>query len=213
MTLGLVLDEEGFPKTSKVFAGNVSEPATLEAVVEEMLLHRPRQLNLHSPRPTVVMDAGIATEANLEILRAKGLDYICVDRRRVEGLPEGDPHVVLEGPSGIVRALRSADSREVFLFCESEGRKNKEESIKNRFQVRFEQDLQRMADSLQKKGGIKKYERVLERIGRLKEKYRMVARFYEIRVEQKDGKAVKISWNLKDKEGLEKRFAGRYRLR
>ena len=53
----------------------------------------------------------------------------------------------------------------------------------------------------------------MERIGRLKEKYRLVARFYEIHVEEKDGKAVKLSWELKDEEGLQKRFSGRYRLR
>jgi transposase len=213
VTLGIVLDEDGFPKTSKVFPGNVSEPGTLEAVVDEMVLHRPRQLPLANQKPTVVMDAGIATEANLAMLRAKGLDYVCVDRRRLQDIPEGDPHVVHDGPSGIVKAIRSEDSSEVFLFCESTGRRQKEESIKNRFQIRFEQDLQRLADSLEKKGGIKKYEKVLERIGRLKEKYRLVARFYEIHVEEEDGKAVKLSWELKDEAGLEKRFSGRYRLR
>jgi len=97
-TVGIVLDEDGFAKTSKVFPGNVSEPSTLEAVVDEMLLRRPRQLRLAERKLTVVIDAGIATEANLEILRAKGLDYVCVDRRRVQDVPEGEPHVVHDGP-------------------------------------------------------------------------------------------------------------------
>jgi len=211
VTLAMVLDEDGFPKTSKVFPGNVSEPGTLEAILDELLVHRPRQLCL--TRPTVVIDAGIATQANLQTIRTKGLDYVCVDRRRVQEVPEGNPTVVHDGPSGVVKAIRSADSSEVFLFCESAGRYQKEKSIKNRFQMRFEQDLQRLSDSLEKKGGIKKYEKVLERIGRLKEKYRLVARFYEIRVEEKDGKAVGLSWELKDEQGLEQRFSGRYRLR
>jgi transposase len=76
--------------------------------------------------------------------------------------------------------------------------------------MHFEQDLQRLADSIEKKGGIKKYEKVLERIGRLKEKYNLVARFYKIQVEEKDGKAVKLSWKLKDEQGVEERFSGRY---
>jgi len=211
VTLGMVLDEDGFPKTSKVYPGNVSEPSTLESILDDLLLNRPRQLSLL--RPTVVIDAGIATEENLQMIRKKGLDYLRVDRRRVKDIPEGDLEVVHEGPSGVVKAIRSADSSEVFLFCESEGRHQKEKSIKNRFQIHFEQDLQRLADSLEKKGGIKKYEKVLERIGRLKEKYRLVARFYEIRVEEKDGKAVKLSWKLKDEQGFEERFSGRYRLR
>ncbi|OPX39931.1 MAG: hypothetical protein B1H11_01595 [Desulfobacteraceae bacterium 4484_190.1] len=211
VTLAMVLDEDGFPKTSKVFPGNVSEPGTLEAILGELLLYRPRQPC--PTRPTVVIDAGIATESNLQAIRTKGLDYVCVDRRRVHEASEGNPTVVHDGPSGVVKAIRSADSSEVFLYCESPGLYQKEKSVKNRFRMRFEQDLQRLADSLEKKGGIKKYEKVLERIGRLKEKYRLVARFYEIHVEQKDGKAVGLSWHLKDEQGLEQRFSGRYRLR
>jgi len=211
VTLGMVLDEEGFPKTSKVYPGNVSEPSTLESILDDLLLRHPRQLRL--VKPTVVIDAGIATEANLQRIRTKGLDYVCVDRRRVQEVPEGNATVVHDGPLGVVKAIRHAEASEMFLFCESEGRYQKEKSIKNRFQMRFEQDLQRLADSLEKKGGIKKYEKVLERMGRLKEKYSLVARFYEIRVEEKNGKAVRLSWELKDEHGLAQRFSGRYRLR
>ncbi len=213
VTLGLVLDEDGFPKTSRVFPGNVSEPTTLETVVDEMLLRRPRQLSLTHQRLTVVMDAGIATKANLDMLRAKGLDYICVDRRRGLQIPEGTPDVLHEGPSGTVKAIRSEETGEVFLLCESTGRQVKEESIKNRFQIRFEQELQNIADSLHKKGSTKKYEKVLERIGRLKEKYSLVAHFYEIHVKEKDGNAIELSWKLKDEEAFQNRFSGRYRLR
>ncbi|MGQ9669914.1 MAG: IS1634 family transposase, partial [Desulfosoma sp.] len=99
------------------------------------------------------------------------------------------------------------------LFCESDKRHRKESAIKHRFQRRFEQDLQNLADSLGKKGGVKKYERVLERIGRLKEKEHLVARFYEIQVEQKSGQALGLFWQVKDAQGLEQRFSGRYRLR
>ena len=210
VTLGMVLDEDGFPKTSKVYPGNVSEPSTLESILDDLLLNRPRQLSFL--RPTVVIDAGIATEENLQMIRKKGLDYLCVDRRRVKDVPEGDLEVIHEGPSGVVKAIRSDDSSEVFLFCESEGRYQKEKSIKNRFQIHFEQDLQRLADSLEKKGGIKKYKKVLERIGRLKEKYSLVSRFYPAYrgIEEKEGKAVKLSWKLKDEQGFEERFSGRY---
>ena len=40
-----------------------------------------------------------------------------------------------------------------------------------------------------------------------------MTRFYEIRVERKNGQALRLSWELKDAQGLEKRFSGRYRLR
>ncbi|MEM3470571.1 MAG: transposase, partial [Thermoproteota archaeon] len=59
----------------------------------------------------------------------------------------------------------------VFLYCVSDGRARKEGSIKEKFQSRFEEELSRLRASLGKKGGIKKYEKVIERIGRIKERY------------------------------------------
>ena len=35
VTLAMILDEEGFPKTSKVYPGNVSEPSTLESILDD----------------------------------------------------------------------------------------------------------------------------------------------------------------------------------
>jgi hypothetical protein len=38
VTLALVLDEDGFPKASRVFEGNVSEPSTLKAILDGLPL-------------------------------------------------------------------------------------------------------------------------------------------------------------------------------
>lgn len=60
-TLGLVLDEKGFPKNSQIFKGNVSEPSTLIEMVSAM--HKESQTPqppLPVDKPTVVLDAGIA---------------------------------------------------------------------------------------------------------------------------------------------------------
>lgn len=59
VTLALVLDGSGFPKRSEVFAGNVSEPKTLAQRVGTLVEKDA------SPTPTVVLDAGIATEENI----------------------------------------------------------------------------------------------------------------------------------------------------
>ena len=72
VTLAMVLDGSGFPRRSRVFAGNASEPATLEEMLSG--LGAP-------PAATVVMDAGIATEANLTWLRAQGYHYLVVGSR------------------------------------------------------------------------------------------------------------------------------------
>ena len=73
VTLAMALDGSGFPRRSRVFAGNASEPATLK----DMLT------GLGAPSgATVVMDAGIATEANLTWLRDQGYHYVVVSRLR-----------------------------------------------------------------------------------------------------------------------------------
>src|SRR5450631_3148109 len=73
VTLGLVLDGSGFVRRSQTFAGNVSEAGTLET----------RLQNLGAPPGAlVVMDAGIATEANIQWLRTKRYGYLVVSRER-----------------------------------------------------------------------------------------------------------------------------------
>ena len=54
VTLGLVLDADGFPKRMEVFPGNISEPGTLETMIAA--LAAPGQV-----KPLIVVDAGIAT--------------------------------------------------------------------------------------------------------------------------------------------------------
>lgn len=59
VTLGLVLDADGFPKRSNVFDGNVSEPKTLTTMINDLSTENPLI------KPIIVMDAGIASEISL----------------------------------------------------------------------------------------------------------------------------------------------------
>ena len=58
LTLGLVLDGSGFVRRSEVFVGAVGEDSTLEPMLDA----------LQAPSDAlVVMDAGVATEANVAV--------------------------------------------------------------------------------------------------------------------------------------------------
>src|ERR1700733_5593651 len=60
VTLGMVLDSSGFVRRSRMFAGNVAEGSTLQDMLK----------GLDAPQGAlVIMDAGIATEANLAWLK------------------------------------------------------------------------------------------------------------------------------------------------
>lgn len=64
VTLGLVLDMHGFPKRSRIFEGNVSEPGTLNSMIQGLSQKGASLFN-----PTIVMDAGLASEDNIRFLR------------------------------------------------------------------------------------------------------------------------------------------------
>jgi len=73
VTLALILDGSGFVRHSKVFEGNISEPTTLQKVIEA-LKERTNTLPI-SKKPLIAMDAGIASEANITWLREQGYTY------------------------------------------------------------------------------------------------------------------------------------------
>lgn len=82
------------------------------------------------------------------------------------------------------------------LYCHSTGREAKERGIGRRFSPRLEAELQHLAEGLQQRRRVKNYEQVLVRIGRLRQRYSRVARYYDIRVEKDEasGNAKTLRW-------------------
>jgi hypothetical protein len=78
----------------------------------------------------------------------------------------------------------SADGQEVELYCHSTGRQAKEQAMVDRFCARFEAALQKLADGLQTPRGEKSADKLLQRIGRLKEKSHGVSQHYTITLAQ-----------------------------
>ena len=197
VTLGLVLDADGFPKRSDVFDGNVSEPGTLEGMIRS--LSSPGILR----RPLIVVDAGLATEANLEWLKDQEYGYIVVSRQKKREMPQDLEMVtVREDNERLIRAalMNDQDAQEIELYCHSTAKEAKEEGIKNRFEKRFEEELKKVRDALSKKRGVKRYEKVIEKIGRLKERFKRVARRFEITVDKEENtdRVTAITWERKE---------------
>jgi transposase len=194
VTLGLLLNGEGFPKRSEVFEGNVSEPGTLAGMLSGMCAG--------GSKPIVVADAGIGTEDNVAWLKEKGYGYIVVSRKRLTELPPDLKMVVVRADdTRVIRACSHRnDQGELEVYCHSSAKEIKEEGIKNRFEKRFESALVHIQEGLSIKGRTKTYEKVLEKIGRLKEKYRRVSKRYEIEVEKDEGSNQARSMSFRMKE-------------
>jgi transposase len=213
LTLALVLDEDGFPKRSRVLTGNVSEPGTLRGFLQEFKVESEGQLPLSSELPTVVIDAGVGTKGNLKLIREEGFHYVTVSRSRPKESPEEGLVVIKEDKNSTIKAKRLDHNGEVILYCESSARARKEESMKAHFQKHFEDGLRSIAASLSKPRGVKRYDRVMERLGRLREKYPTIARFYRIDVREESGIVGEITWDINQEEELRMRFSGSYYLR
>jgi len=169
------LDASGFVRRSRVLAGNAVECRTLEEMLKD----------LDTPSGAlIVMDRGIATEANLAWLRKKGYRYLVVSRERTRQAPEGAATVTTAGGE-TVRVARVLDEAagEVRLYCHSPGREAKEAGISQRFCERFEAGLKKLAEGLSRPRGAKHPEVIHERIGRLKEASFGVAQHYTVTVE------------------------------
>ncbi|MCP5019596.1 MAG: IS1634 family transposase, partial [Ketobacter sp.] len=208
VTLGLVLDGSGFPRKSRIFPGNVTEGDTLERMLAGLGVAR---------GAIVVMDAGIASEDHIDWLKDNGYRYLVVSRKRKRDFDENEAITVKHTPAQKVRVQRriNQETGEIELYCHSEMREKKEQAIQDRFAERFEQSLQTVADGLHKKGKLKRYDKVLVRIGRLKEKYARAAQHYEIKVtpDPDSDNAKAIHWTRKEKPNTQATHPGVYCLR
>lgn len=211
VTLGLVIDEYGFPIRTEFLPGNVSEPKSLEQAIEALFDHS------ELLKPTVILDAGIATDDNLKWLREHNYTYIVSARQKPSSM-ELDGELVAVGDlekSGVKAALiKTSEIDEKWLYCESEAKKKVSSEMKLAFQKRFEDELSNLSSSLQKPKGRKNLNKIHERIGRLKEKHSRVSGCYEITVTPSEDKktALAVDWKLIS-EKLDARLNEYYFLR
>ena len=205
VVLALVVNIEGFIKYSSVLEGNIADSATLSAMIEKLASHT-------CPGPAVVvLDAGIATEENLRLIQSKGYKYLCVSRTRLKDYTyvPGRLTTLLDTKSNKTIRLRSViteKNTDYYLEVKSPSKEQKEEGMKLQFEKRFEEELQKIRAALRSKGGIKQTDKVHQRIGRAKEKYPSVQRYYEITVcsEAKTGLATELIWEKDPQKHQEK---------
>lgn len=206
--LTLALDASGFVRRSRVFAGNVAEAQTLQGMLT----------GLAAPAGAlVVMDRGVATEANLAWLAEHGYRYLVVSRERRRAV-DFEQAITIDNAGGqAVELLKvpSADGQEVRLYCRSERRVRKEQAIAEHLMGRFEAGLDKLAAGLSRRGTTKRIDKLWERIGRLKEKSRGLGAHYHIELIPHDSgeRARAIHWQRRPVKGSLVTEPGVYCLR
>jgi transposase len=214
VTLGLVLDGQGFVRKSKTFAGNASEGDTLQSMLKQLGA---------CPEAMVVMDRGIATKANLEWLTANKYKYLVVSRERLREFDFSKAQTIQTARSDDIQIYKeiNEEGTEARLYCYSPKREGKELGIVNRFMKKYESGLAEIAKSLEKPHGNKVKDKIMQRIGKLQEKTRGICQHYEITVtdnalEKKPGRALlatSITWEKKLVDGSMAKNPGVYVIR
>ncbi len=208
VTLGLVLDGSGFVRRSRMFEGNVSEAGTLQGMLK----------GLDAPKGAmVIMDRGIATEANIAWLIEHHYRYLVVSRERSRQFDASQATETTTASEETIKIQRvlSDDGSEVRLYCYSEKRQEKETAMTKRFTERFEQGLAKLAAGLEKPRGNKNRDKLLEKIGRLKEKSHGIGQHYTISVtcDESGTKAISLTWEKTPIDGTQLTHPGVYCLR
>ena len=192
VVLALVVNPEGFIKYSSVLEGNIADSKTLEGMINKLRI----KTSESAKKALVVIDAGIATEENLEMIKAKGYDYLCVSRSSLKNYKTGAGSTTLSVTDNRKQKIdlcrvKSGRNTDYYLKVESQAKQAKESSMNEQFRSRFEAGLQAIANSLTRKGGVKQEDKVYERIGRLKQKYPSIYRYFDIETEVKEAVANK----------------------
>lgn len=208
-TLGLIMDELGFPKASHVYSGNVTESKTLMEMVKKIQAKDQKRSLTVKQKPTVVIDAGIATNENLNALKDEGYSYIVVSRSKPEEIPE---NLQLESIKKGIKAKSFKQGDEIFLHCKSDSKAGKENSIIEKSREKVEKELDYLRQGLTIKRRLKNYDKIQQRIGRIRQKNSRVSAGFEIKVTRNNDMAADITWSF-DPNKLSKAYDGSYFLR
>jgi len=204
VSLGLIIDELGFAKYSELFAGNQHEADVLSVMINSLEQHLEPQTDR-----TVVIDAGIATDENIDWLKNNQYHYIAVNRGAWPFKQDySEMKVIREDKAkGIkIEVKRFVHQGEIYILCRSEKKVKKEQSMRTRVEELFLDRLSYYKAGLDLPHRTKKYTKALELVGRLKEKYPKAAKLYNVEVIPEAEKqardkslcAVDIVWEKKD---------------
>jgi transposase len=188
VVVGLAVSREGFPIAHEVFAGNTQHRNTLATMLDCLAA----RVGLEEGA-TIVIDRGMAFDENLAEIRARKLHYVVASRQ-----PERDRWLadfedtdgftpVLRQPSPLnpgqrkttVEVKTRVGDEQTYVLCRSEQRIAKDRAIRVKHEGRLHADIDKLAQRIAR-GRLVKVDKINQAIGRLKERYPRVARYYNL---------------------------------
>ena len=188
IVVGLVVNRDGFPITHEIFAGNTQDRSTLVTMLDRLS----ERIGLPEG-VTVGLDRGMAYDENLEELKKRKLHYVVASRQ-----PERDRWLAdFEDTDGFTSVIRQPSPRNpaqkktkievktctenglTYVLCRSEQRIAKDRAIRTKQEGRMQADIDKLSNRIAKKRLIDR-DKINQAIGRLKERYPRVARYFDL---------------------------------
>lgn len=199
ITVGMVFDQNGFELAHRVFEGNKSDSKSVVDMVGDLEKLVERETLFSAQKPLVIMDAGIATRQNLDLLKKKGFSYLVNDSRRgrknyAERFKE-EGFVVVQNREkkepveikSIEQTHTVSDKKdeedcsytERLLLCRSASRGEKEAAIFSQAEKKFIEAVDKLSKRVAE-GKLIDKEKILRSIGRIQQRHPRVQRYYTI---------------------------------
>jgi transposase len=195
VVVGLVVNRDGFPITHEVFAGNTRDHSTLAAMLDRLT----ERAGLKEGA-TVVIDRGMAYDENIAELKKRNLHYVVASRqperdRWLADFEDSDGFTpVLRQPSPLNPAQKKStievktrtEDEQTYVLCRSEQRIAKDRAIRAKHEERLRADIDKLTKRIAN-GRLVKVAKINQAIGRLKERYPRVARYFNLTYDPHNG--------------------------
>lgn len=191
VVVALVVTRDGFPLAHRTFAGNTQDLKTVQTIVGLI------EAQFGTSQRIWVMDRGMISDDSLKFLGESNRRYLLATRRGE--LAEFQDHL---GKAGWTRLSKNPqvevklfDRQDVqYLLARSRPRRRKERAIRRRQRRGLAQDLKKLGELIDA-GKLKKRDKILERVGRLKERYPKARSFVEINVTATKRPRLQWTWD------------------
>jgi transposase len=191
VVVALVVTRDGFPLAHRTFAGNTQDLKTVQTIVGEI------ETQFGKSQRIWVMDRGMISDESLKFLGESNRRYLLATKRgELAGFQDD------LGRTGWKRLPKNPQvevklfEREAvhYLLARSRPRRRKERAIRRRQRRGLAQDLKKLS-ALIDAGKLKNRDKILERVGRLKERYPKARGFVEINVTTAKQPRLEWSWD------------------
>jgi transposase len=208
VVLALVMSREGFPLAHRTWAGNTQDLQTVKKIVNDI------EARFGKSNRVWVMDRGMISKDSLAFLSQPGRRYLLSTRRKALHQFQSQLHSrrgwqrLPDNADVEVKLLKRGNIR--YLLARSKPRRGKERALRRRQRRALAAGLKKLHGRVAQ-GRLKQRDKILEAVGRLKERYPKAHPFVDIQVTDKPV-SLSYTWRVaKFKEALAR--DGAYLLR